>query len=87
MEKLRKVAGALALEEGSESWDRFFLAARRDDALPPDLDRLLSRQLNVSLLRTVDEMQLSDEELAALVEQLRSRRIDDAKQRARRRSR
>lgn len=86
MEKLRKVAGALAVDEGSDKWDRFFLAARREDTLPPDIDRLLQRQLNVSLLRTVDEMQLSDEELTALVENLRSKRIADAQQRARRRS-
>jgi transcriptional regulator with XRE-family HTH domain len=81
MEKLREIAGALALEEGGAKWDRFFLAARRDDALPPDIDRLLERQLNVALLRTVDEMQLSDDELAALVEDLRHKRIEDAKQR------
>ena len=86
MEKLRGVAGALALDEGSENWDRFFIAARREDALPPDIDRLLQRQLNVALLRTVDEMQLSDEELAALVEGLRKQRVADATQRARPRS-
>jgi transcriptional regulator with XRE-family HTH domain len=86
MEKLRRVAGALAVDEGSAKWDRFFLAARRVDTLPPDIDRLLERQLNVSLLRTVDEMQLSDEELSSLVEDLRTKRISDAQQRARRRA-
>jgi transcriptional regulator with XRE-family HTH domain len=86
IEKLRTVAGALAICEGSERWDRFFLAARRDNALPPDIDRLLARQLNVALLRTVDEMQLSDDELMALVENLRRKRIADAEQRLGRRA-
>ncbi len=86
MEKLRAVAGALALNEGSERWDRFFLSARREDGLPSDIDRLLERQLNVALLRTVDEMQLSDDELSALVENLRRNRIADAEQHPRRRA-
>jgi transcriptional regulator with XRE-family HTH domain len=85
MEKLREIAGALALNEGSAKWDSFFIAARRDDVLPPEIDRMLQRQLNVALLRTVDEMQLSDEQLAALVEDLRSKKSADATQSTRRR--
>ncbi len=86
MEKLRKVAEALAFKEGSPSWDRFFIAARREDALPLDIDRLLSRQLNLVALRTIDEMQLTDDELTALVENLRKQKAKSVKKRARKRA-
>lgn len=74
MEKLRKVAMALAFREGTPEWDRFFIAARRTDALPMDLDRMFSRELNLVALRTIDELQLSDEELTALIQKLRKKK-------------
>lgn len=72
MEKLRAVANALALEEGTTDWDRFFIAARRPDALPQDIDRLMSRELNLVLLRTVEEKELTDDQLRKLIEHVRN---------------
>jgi len=86
MDKLRKVADALLLQEGSAEWDTFFISARREDALHPDLDRLLSRELNVSLLRAVDDRQFSDDQLKELVEGIRKQRFPNAKKRSRRRT-
>jgi transcriptional regulator with XRE-family HTH domain len=72
--KLRAAADALALTEGSLTWDKFFLAARRPDVLPFDVERLIYRDVNLALLRAVDDANLSDEEVTALVEQIRSGR-------------
>jgi len=54
LEKLRRVADALALEEGSRDWDAFFIAAREHGTLPPDMEHLLERPMIPVLLRTVD---------------------------------
>lgn len=85
MEKLRTIAQALAIQEGSLEWDRFFLAARKTDTLPPDIDRLLDRELNLALLRTVEEKQFSDKELQSLVEYVRKKKVKNAKPRDNRR--
>ncbi len=74
IEKLRSVADALALSEGSLEWDRFFLAAQRIGTLPDDIERLIHNEVNLALLRAVDDMKLTDDEVKALVEELRSRR-------------
>lgn len=70
-EKLRRVAEALGLEEGSPDWDTLFVSARRKGSLPPDMEQLLDRPMIPLLLRTVDELQLSDGDLRRLVEKLR----------------
>lgn len=70
-EKLRRVAVALGLEEGSQEWDSLFVGARRKGGLPPDVEHILDRPLIPLLLRTVDELQMSDGDLRRLVERLR----------------
>ncbi len=40
-EKLRRIADELALEEGTQDWDAFFIAAGRNSALPPNMEHLL----------------------------------------------
>ena len=82
LSRLRTIADALAIPEGSREWDRFMLSARPRDVLPEGIDRILERDLVVSMLRTVEEFQLSDEQLEALIDDIRSGKID-----ARRRSR
>lgn len=73
-EMLRKVADALALTEGSRDWDTFFVAARSNRALPPDMEHLLERPMIPLLLRTVEELQLSEEDLRKLIDQLYKKR-------------
>jgi transcriptional regulator with XRE-family HTH domain len=70
-EKLRRVAEALELEEGSPDWNALILGARRKGTLPEDMERLLDRPMIPLLLRTVDELQLSEGDLRRLVERLR----------------
>ena len=85
MEKLRKVANALAIEEGTPEWDRFFIAARKPGTLPEDVERLISREMNLVVLRTIDEMQLTDDQLIELVKHMRG--INDDSKRSSRRTR
>jgi len=87
MEKLRAVASALALEEGTPQWDRFFIAARRPDALPEDIERLTSRELNLAALRTIDAMELSDDQLTDLIEHIKKEAPKYARKRQNRRNR
>jgi len=73
LEKLRVVAEALGLREGGADWDAFYISARKNGALPPDMEHLLDRPLIPVLLRTVDEMKLSDADLLKLVEELQKK--------------
>jgi transcriptional regulator with XRE-family HTH domain len=70
-EKLRRVADGLGLTEGSADWDVFFIAAGRNRSLPPDTEHLLEQPMIPVLLRTVNELRLTDEQLRKLVESLR----------------
>lgn len=79
MDKLKTVANHLAIEQGSRDWDRFFLAARRPDALPEDIERLLSREKNLAFLRTVDAADLSDEQLQDLIEHVKRESVKGAR--------
>jgi transcriptional regulator with XRE-family HTH domain len=71
--KLREIAEALALAEGSPEWTEFFDAARRGDSLPADLHQVAHRRLVPVLLRTIDNRQLTDAEIAHLIQQVESR--------------
>lgn len=70
LERLRKAADILGLEEGSRDWDVFFLTARRNGELPPDLEPLLERPMIPVLLRTVKDKQLSEEDLKRLIDEI-----------------
>jgi hypothetical protein len=72
-EKLRKVADHLALREGTEDWDAFFIAAGQNHvSLPPDLEEQIARPFFPQLLRTVAK--LSEEELRQFVNDLREKK-------------
>ncbi len=70
-EKLRKVADGLHLAEGSSDWDAFFMAARGNRELPPDMSEVLQQPMVPVLLRTVNELRLTDDELRKLVASIR----------------
>lgn len=72
-DKLRSVAQVLGLREGSQDWDAFFFAACDPTSLPVDMRRILGRPPIPRLLRTVDELQLTDEQLRELVEDMRKK--------------
>lgn len=72
-ERLREIAEALGLVNGSKEWTEFFDAARQDGELPADVRHVASRELVPALLRTIDNRQLSDEEIERLIADINSR--------------
>ena len=71
--RLREIAEALGLVEGSDDWNEFFDSARREGELPADVCHVAGRELVPALLRTIDNRQLSDEEIARLIDDINSR--------------
>ena len=72
-DKVQEVAQALGLTEGSDDWERFFDAARGHEALPADVRHMAGRKLVPALLRTIDNRQLSDGEIAQLIAEIKGR--------------
>ena len=71
-EKLREIADALGLVEGSDEWKEFFDAARSPGTLPADIGHLADRKLVPALLRTIDNRNLSDDQIQRLIADLQS---------------
>jgi len=73
-EYLEPVAEALGLEKNNSDWEKFFELARKSDELPADLQRIAQRRLMPVLLRTIDNVQLSDDEIKNLIDDIQGRR-------------
>lgn len=73
VETLRGIADALGLVENSDEWIEFFDAAKRSGELPADVQHLANRPLVPALLRTVDNEQLTDEEIEGLISLVKNR--------------
>jgi len=72
-ERLKEIADALGIVEGSDDWVRFFDAAGRSDQFPADVRHLAHRKLVPALLRTIDNRQLDDEEIGELINEIDKR--------------
>lgn len=72
-ERLREIAEALGLTEGTPDWEQFFDAASGGEELPLDVRHLAGRKLVPALLRTIDNRQMSDEEIAQLIAEIKER--------------
>jgi transcriptional regulator with XRE-family HTH domain len=68
-ERLRAIADAVGLVEGSADWEAFFNAARKPGELPADVRQLADRKLVPTLLRTIDNQQLTDQQIARLIDE------------------
>lgn len=66
-DKVRRIADALGLVEGSAKWDEFFDAARSEGQFPADVADMADRELVPLLLRTVKNRDLSDEDIRRLI--------------------
>jgi transcriptional regulator with XRE-family HTH domain len=73
-EYLEKTAEALGLEQSNPDWERFFELARKDDELPADVQRIAHKRLIPALLRTIDNVQLSDKDINNLIEDIQGRK-------------
>ena len=71
--RLREMAETLGLVEGSDEWAAFFDAARRKDQLPADIQHVVQGRFVPALLRTIDNRQLTDEEIQDLVREIDAR--------------
>jgi len=71
---IEPTAEALGLEQGSPSRERFFELARKSDELPADVQRIVHRRLIPALLRTIDNVQLSDKDINSLIEDIQGRK-------------
>lgn len=69
-DKLKEIADALGLVEASKEWDEFFDIARTPGKLPADIQHLAGRRLVPALLRTIDNRNLTDEQIQRLVRDL-----------------
>jgi transcriptional regulator with XRE-family HTH domain len=71
--RLREIADALGLVEGSDEWNQFFDAAREPGRLPADVQHLADRRLVPTLLRTLDNRNLSERQIQHLIDDLQQR--------------
>jgi transcriptional regulator with XRE-family HTH domain len=71
--KLCDIAVALGLEDGSEEWTAFFDAATRQGSLPADVRHMAGRKMIPVLLRTIDNRQLDDASISALIAEIEAR--------------
>ncbi len=73
-ERLRQVADALALVEGSADWDRFFFLARQPGQLPVPAQQFAELEWFPVICRALNELQPTEEELSEMFELIKRRR-------------
>ena len=76
-ERLESIADVLGLEKGSSDWEHFFELARTRGELPADVHEMAERRFMPALLRTIDNVKLSDDELKRLIEDIQGRKIPE----------
>jgi len=74
IEYVEPVAEALGLARGTKEWDRFFDLARRSDSLPADVQHVARRDFVPALLRTIDNVQLTDDDMRKLIDEIQGRK-------------
>src|SRR5437868_5219945 len=72
-EKLREIAETLGFADDSEEWRRLFDAARRHGDLPADIRHMADQKLVPALLRTIDNLQLGDDDISRLITDIETR--------------
>jgi len=73
-EYVEPVAEALGLAKGTTEWDKFFDLAREADSLPADVQHVVRRNFVPALLRTIDNAQLSDDDIKKLIDEIQGRK-------------
>jgi hypothetical protein len=68
------IAEALGLAKGTKEWNKFFDLARESDSLPADVQHVVRRDFVPALLRTIDNVQLSDKDIKKLIDEIQGRK-------------
>ena len=69
-EKLFLAAEVLGLENGTEEWNRLFDLSTQADQLPADVEQIASRGFIPALLRTIDNKQLTEQDIQRLIDEI-----------------
>ena len=76
-EYMEPVAEALGLEKGTPDWEKFFELACKSDELPADVQRVARRRFVPALLRTIDNVKLSDDDIKRLIDEIQGRKTSE----------
>jgi transcriptional regulator with XRE-family HTH domain len=76
-EYMEPVAEALGLEKGTADWEKFFELACKSDELPADVQRVARRRFVPALLRTIDNVKLSDDDIKRLIGEIQGRKAPE----------
>lgn len=74
-EKIMLVAQVIGLEKGSETWDQFFDLAKSAGDIPADVRSIASKGFVPALLRTIDNVQLTDDDIQNLIHEIRGKDV------------
>jgi transcriptional regulator with XRE-family HTH domain len=78
-EYLEPIAEALGLEKESAEWNRLFELSRKADELPADVEKIVRRKFVPALLRTIDNVQLTDDDIKRLIDDIQGGKTINAK--------
>jgi len=70
---LEPTADALRLKQDSSDWIKFFELACKSDELPADVQKIAHRPIIPALLRTIENVQLSDSDIRKLIKEIQGR--------------
>ena len=76
-EYMEPVAEALGLEKGTVGWEKFFELACKSDELPADVQSVARRRFVPALLRTIDNVKLSDDDIKRLIDEIQGRKTSE----------
>lgn len=76
-ERLEAIADVLGLEKGSADWEHFFELARTRGELPADVQQMAERRFMPALLRTIDNAQLSDDDIKQMIHEIQGRKASE----------
>lgn len=72
-DKLLPLTELLGLEKGTPDWDKFFDLCSKANQAPVDVQLVANRGFIPALLRTIDNVQLSDEDIQNLIDEIQGK--------------
>lgn len=74
-DKLFLAAQVIGLEKESNEWNTYFDLARDSHDIPADVKPIASKGFVPALLRTIDNVQLSDDDIKGLIEEIKGKDV------------